>query len=668
MIVPFIILALLVALIPAFETLDGVWTIGAASAILAAALMIVAIALPAMNLIRFRRLLHPILVVVLAAPVLWMLVQVIPLPAHALANPIWASASGALNQRLSGVISIDIGATLLSLAQYCAVLAAALVTTAVALDRQRAAQILYILVVAATLVAARQVLLEVASVDGLSLAGEGRGQASVIAVIGILLACAMVMQALNQRRPQRSGTKALVALSLAIVSFFVCAAAILIAGNPAILAAALFGASVLLAAFTIRRWLLGPWGTAALVAVAVIVLFGAFATIPFKNTDLVAAWSTRTQAATERMLSDAGPVGSGAGTFRALLPIYQDIGAGASQEHPTAAALIAIGMGPAFLWCSIIIALIGGWILFNRALSRGHDYIYAAAGAGALIFLPIIAFADGGLLDLAASLVIGVLCGLAFAQSQSGAARAVAARTVVRLALQDSSGERHDHERKALPTIFDKTWPRFALAFFGFLLTLQAAWIISAERYFPAQNAVATGAAPQEVWKAAAIAKVRGDLWAASGFALVTQPWANPSAQPDQDGIPESALNNFTRALHYSPHRGDVWLMLAAFGNRYKPAGYDTAALLKMSYYTAPNELHLLPLRLHVALASDVRDTELRDMIKRDVGLVLSRLPALEPALVAAYRSAPTDGKVFAENLISEVDPRYLKTMRTEHR
>lgn len=642
MIVPFITLALLVALIPAFERLDGVWMTGTASAILAAALMIVAVAMPAMNLIRFRRLLRPTLIVVLAAPVLWMLVQVMPLPAHALANPIWASASGALNQRLSGVISIDIGATLLSLAWYCAVLAAAVVTTAVALDRQRATQILYILVAAATLVAARQVLREVASVDDLSLAGEDRAEASVIAVIGILLACAVVIQALNRGRRQRSRTKAaVVALSLAILSLFVCAAAVLVHGNPAMVAAALVGASVLLAVFTIRRWLLGPWGTAGLVAVAAIGLFGAFATIPFKkNTDLVTALSTQTQAATERMLSDAGPVGSGAGTFRALLPIYQDIGADASQEHPTAAALITIGMGPAFLWCSIIIVLIGGWMLFNRSLSRGHDYIYAAAGAGALMLLPIMAFADGGPLDLGASLVIGVLCGLAFAQSQSGAAR-----TVVSLA--DSSDASDDY-RKALPArspSFDRTWPRFALAIFGFLLTVQAAWILSAGRYF------------------------RGDLWAASGFALVTtEPRANPSAQSDHDGIPEPALNNFARALRYSPHRGDVWLMLAALGNRSKPAGHDAAALLKMSYYTAPNELHLVPLRLHVALESDLRDTELRDMIKREIGLVLSRLPALEPALVAAYRSAPADGKVFAENLISEVDPRYLKTMRTEHR
>ena len=105
--------------------------------------------------------------------------------------------------------------------------------------------------------------------------------------------------------------------------------------------------------------------------------------------------------------------------------------------------------------------------------------------------------------------------------------------------------------------------------------------------------------------------------------------------------------------------------MFAALANRYKLAGYDTAALLKMSYYTAPNELSLLPMRLQVALASDVREAELRDMIKRDIRLVLSRLPALEPALVAAYRSTPADRKEFAEALISEVDPSYVKIMRT---
>jgi hypothetical protein len=319
----------------------------------------------------------------------------------------------------------------------------------------------------------------------------------------------------------------------------------------------------------------------------------------------------------------------------------------------------------------MIAALLGSWLLFNRSLSRGQDYVYAAVGAGLLISLPIMAFANGSILDLGASLMIGAVCGLGLAQSLSGAAR-----VAIPLALDDSSEEADDHERKARPALspaFDRTWPRVALAIFGLVLIEQTAWILLAERYFPdeirshvGQNPVVTGAGREEMWKAASIAKVRGDLWADSGFAVLTQPSANPAAQLDQNGIPEPALNDFTRALRYSPHRGDVWLMLAALANRYKPAGYDIAALLKMSYYTAPNELGLVPLRLHVALSTDATEPELREMIKRDIGLVLSRLPALKPALVAAYQAAPATGKIFAENLISEIDPGYLKTIRRQ--
>ena len=43
-------------------------------------------------------------------------------------------------------ITVDVPATLLSLAQYCIVLATALVTAVIALDSQRAADVLYMLV------------------------------------------------------------------------------------------------------------------------------------------------------------------------------------------------------------------------------------------------------------------------------------------------------------------------------------------------------------------------------------------------------------------------------------------------------------------------------------------------------------------------------------------
>jgi hypothetical protein len=666
MIVPFIMVS--VALLPVIGMRNDIWAIGLVSGILSVALMVMAVALPVTSLGRLTRLLRPVLILALAAPAACMLLQVIPVP-HPLTNPIWASTSAALNERLNGVISIDVGATLLSFARYCTVIAVALCTAAVALDRERAAHILYILVAIATLVAARQAI----TFEG---ADEGRARALVVAVMGIILACAMAKQAIDQLqrsgRLQRSRTMAIASLSVAGLSLIICGAAILIGGQPGFMIAALFGTATLLAIFAIRRWLLGPWGLAGLAAAAVIGLLGVLGTVPLKkDAQLVTALSTQTQAATERMLSDVTPTGSGAGAFEALLPIYRDIGTAATQEYPTAAAVIMIEMGPAFLWCSIVVALLGAWTLFNRSLSRGHDYIYAAAGAGVLISLPIMALVDGGILNFGASLMIGMLCGLAFAQSLSGAARNVMPRE-----LDGSTDDAYNQERKPRPApspAFDRTWPRVALAIFGLLLAEQAAWIVSAEWYshghfWPSavQNKASVKARQDEIRKAASVAILRGDLWAESGFALVAQE-GNPAAGLERDDIPEPALRAFARALHYSPHRGDVWLMLAALASRLKPAGYEPAALLKMSYYTALNDLDLLPLRLRVALGSDVSDPELRDLIKRDISIVLSRLPALKPALAAAYLSAPAGSKVIAENLISEVDPGYLKTMRTQH-
>jgi hypothetical protein len=93
---------------------------------------------------------------------------------------------------------------------------------------------------------------------------------------------------------------------------------------------------------------------------------------------------------------------------------------------------------------------------------------------------------------------------------------------------------------------------------------------------------------------------------------------------------------------------------------------YQPSLLLKRSYYTAPNELALFPMRLNVSLYAKgvIDDVELQYMVRRDIGDILTRAPALKPALVAAYRSALPEGKVFAERVISEIDPGYLGVVR----
>src|SRR6266581_962736 len=219
------------------------------------------------------------------------------------------------------------------------------------------------------------------------------------------------------------------------------------------------------------------------------------------------------------------------------------------------------------------------------------------------------------------------------------------------------------------PDTSTKTWLRVALTLFAVFLSAQAAWILLAERHrlnhirLPVDGKTATIALAEQdkIKQAASLAVVRGDLWAESAFTYGNLLWLDAG-----DQLNTEALKTLTRALRYSPHRGDVWLMFAALANKYKWSGYQPSLLLKMSYYTAPNELALLPLRLDVSLHAKgaIDDAELKDMVRRDISVILTRAPALKPALVAAYRSALPQGKVFAEGVISEIDPGYLGVVR----
>jgi hypothetical protein len=221
-------------------------------------------------------------------------------------------------------------------------------------------------------------------------------------------------------------TKVAACTSMAVL--FICLSAILINANTILLFAALFGVGTLIGVLAIRRWRLDLWGQTGVAALAAVAVVGFFAIAPAKkDADPTIALSAQDQnySSIERMLSDTKWEGSGAGTFEALLPIYRDTDEVDSSEIPTAAATIAIEMGQPFLWTCVVVFLMGASTLFRRALLRGRDYIYSSAGAGCVIALLISLFANDGILGLSASLMISVLCGLAFAQSRSASNRYV---------------------------------------------------------------------------------------------------------------------------------------------------------------------------------------------------------------------------------------------------
>lgn len=81
-----------------------------------------------------------------------MLLQIVPI--NRLVHPIWESASAALQQPLPGSISIDTGATVLSLSRYLSIAGIVLLATAIGTDRKRAEWLLSLLTATTVVLAA----------------------------------------------------------------------------------------------------------------------------------------------------------------------------------------------------------------------------------------------------------------------------------------------------------------------------------------------------------------------------------------------------------------------------------------------------------------------------------------------------------------------------------
>ena len=84
-----------------------------------------------------------------AAAALWVAVQILPFGIFA--HPIWRSTSAALHEPMLGSISVDPAASIISLGDYMLLAAVAFLSSAVAVDRQRAEWVLFALSIATTI-------------------------------------------------------------------------------------------------------------------------------------------------------------------------------------------------------------------------------------------------------------------------------------------------------------------------------------------------------------------------------------------------------------------------------------------------------------------------------------------------------------------------------------
>ena len=423
-----LILVILIFACPFILLADGAIVHGLFAGLAAAGIAVVALTMRPGETQFLISMIRPVALLA-AVPALWIVIQLLPL--RAIANPIWASAQGAVGHPLAGSISIDFGASVMALGLYLTAAAVTLLSAAVAVDRQRVEWILFALMGATALIALVLLTHDLAGLAFLSSisALSERSQAVDCTVIGTIVAATAGIRTLEryearQVDPGRSISGLVWTFAACGAALVICTVALALASTDAAMSPMGYGLGALIAIYVIRRLGLGPWGVAAIVVPAIGLAALLIASEPGLRTKGVALafanpLPSALTSASQHILDDAAWTGTGAGTFAAIMPIYRGIDDPAISTPPTAVAALSIELGRPMLGL-IVVAIVGAIVILLRAsLRRGRDFFYPAAGAGCLIALLLLSFMNAGILGTATAIIAAAVLGLAFAQSKS---------------------------------------------------------------------------------------------------------------------------------------------------------------------------------------------------------------------------------------------------------
>ena len=363
---------------------------------------------------------------VAAVPALWMVLQIVPIPLPGLAHPIWTGAAAALNGPVAATISVDPGLTLIALGRYLCAVGIGLVATAVAIDRERAQWTLFVLVAVMTVLAAMLITIGRGGPAG----GADHATANAIAALGVIVSAAATFHVAEKLEMLRDRTGSAIARAAAVLgacalAWAICGYAVFHTSPKQILFAASCGLAVPGLIVAARRAGIGIRLAMAVAAGGLVAAVGIAAGGAAARGDPILRFAVEdVLPAIERMLADAGVMGSGGGTFSALLPIYgtaADIATGA--QAPTAAATAAIEFGRPMWELLVVIAVAIAGALFRAAMQRGRDWCYPGAAAGCVVMIIVESFVDVTFFATAVMLVASVVVGLGLAQSASRAVR-----------------------------------------------------------------------------------------------------------------------------------------------------------------------------------------------------------------------------------------------------
>lgn len=210
---------------------------------------------------------------------------------------------------------------------------------------------------------------------------------------------------------------------------------------------------------------------------------------------------------------------------------------------------------------------------------------------------------------------------------------------------------------------------RLTMLIVAMILAVECLWLTASEALrspfdsLPAAPDVFTGAAGEQRNAAlsARIGIVRGQLWASAAFSHSELLGSPSSAGAGTAGSAAKAISDIDKAIAFAPHMGSVWLLRAYLAERLPSFKIDPAESLRMSYYTAPSDLSLLPLRSFVATRLPTLDADTQELAARDVRLLLLRQDTV--TLSSDYRTATPAGRAFLQKTIGETAPAFANSL-----
>jgi hypothetical protein len=181
---------------------------------------------------------------------------------------------------------------------------------------------------------------------------------------------------------------------------------------------------------------------------------------------------------------------------------------------------------------------------------------------------------------------------------------------------------------------------------------------------FPSDPTKIVSPSPSETTKwVEAMSPFRSDL--ESNHALIVALQALQHKETPATAQLDRAQATVKQGLAIAPYNSELWLALALLQTQRDPRDQTLAEALKMSYFIAPNDPELMPVRLDTAtLFGALSDPDLKELVRGDIRLMLTRQASLKNAVAAAYQRASTPGKAFLDEAVKSIDPAFIPMLR----